>query len=159
MARILARFRDDDLRAVIATGQLQRAEDERALFLILNRRRMAILRRYLTRLSPIADVQVTPEGVCAIDLARRAGIDARFRYHAELTQGERAMVVPVAVRDEGAICMPIVSTAPAQGPAADHPSRYRVLRIDNGVARGPLEAHFYDLGPRRGLMLVGLVRP
>ena len=41
----------------------------------------------------------------------------------------------------------------------DAVERYLVASIRNGTGSGPLEAHFYDLGPGRGLRLVGLERP
>ena len=41
----------------------------------------------------------------------------------------------------------------------DEPERYLVVRLTNGVAPGPLLIHLYDLGPRRGLRLVGIERP
>jgi hypothetical protein len=37
--------------------------------------------------------------------------------------------------------------------------RYVVVEITNGAARGPLRAHFYDLGPKNGFRLVGIERP
>jgi hypothetical protein len=39
------------------------------------------------------------------------------------------------------------------------PARYVRVRIDDGVARGPLVAHLYDLGPSRGYRLAGIERP
>jgi hypothetical protein len=33
------------------------------------------------------------------------------------------------------------------------------VAIDDGVARAPLLAYLYDLGPLRGFRLVGLERP
>lgn len=39
------------------------------------------------------------------------------------------------------------------------PSRYVRVRVDDGVAPGPLVAHLYNLGPIRGFRLVGLERP
>ncbi len=46
------------------------------------------------------------------------------------------------------------------GGAADEATeRYFSLTIDDGVAKGPLVAHLYDLGGARGFGLAGLERP
>ena len=45
------------------------------------------------------------------------------------------------------------------GVADDAPERYVRVRIEDGVAKGPLVADLYDLGPSRGFRLVGLERP
>jgi hypothetical protein len=42
---------------------------------------------------------------------------------------------------------------------ADHPSRYVIVDIDNGYAKGPLRAHLYDAGESSGFRLVGIERP
>jgi hypothetical protein len=51
------------------------------------------------------------------------------------------------------------STKPDGGLADDSPERYVVVRIANGASRAPVVLHLYDLGPKRGLKLVGLERP
>lgn len=45
------------------------------------------------------------------------------------------------------------------GSPDDAPERYLRVALTDGVARGPLVAHLYDLGPTRGFRLVGLERP
>ena len=45
------------------------------------------------------------------------------------------------------------------GSARRRASRYVVVDVANGQAPGPLRAHLYDLGPRRGFKLVGIERP
>ena len=45
------------------------------------------------------------------------------------------------------------------GPAPDASARYRTVIVDDGVAKGPLVGHFYDLGPGGGFRLVGVERP
>jgi hypothetical protein len=45
------------------------------------------------------------------------------------------------------------------GPPDDAAERYAVVTLENGVAKGPLLAHLYDLGPTRGFRLVGVERP
>jgi hypothetical protein len=45
------------------------------------------------------------------------------------------------------------------GVADDDPARYLRVVLRDGVARGSLVAHLYDLGPERGFVLAGLERP
>jgi hypothetical protein len=44
------------------------------------------------------------------------------------------------------------------GAADDAPGRYVWVRLEDGVATGPLVIHLYDLGPVRGYVLAGLER-
>ena len=55
--------------------------------------------------------------------------------------------------------MDLPHVAPDGTTADDAPSRYVRVRVEDGVARGPLVAHLYDLGPSRGYRLVGVERP
>ena len=48
---------------------------------------------------------------------------------------------------------------PDEGVPDDEGSRYAVLDVLNGIAKGPLRAHFYDLGSKRGFKLVAIRRP
>jgi hypothetical protein len=61
-------------------------------------------------------------------------------------------------RDGGAVCVSLPHLAPDHGPGDDDPARYVRIRVDDGVARGPLVAHLYDLGPTRGYRLAGIER-
>ena len=72
MARLLARFDEPLVRAAVAVGKYD-AVNERYLAETLIARRTAILKRYLNRLSPIADVVATRSGLCGTDLARQTG--------------------------------------------------------------------------------------
>ena len=97
-------------------------------------------------------------------LARRTGAapESAFHYRAEMRAGEApAAVKAVAVEESpnAAVCLTLPHVAKDGGAADDAASRYVVLRIASGAARGPLEAHLYDLGPARGYKLVGIERP
>jgi len=59
----------------------------------------------------------------------------------------------------GRICATLPHAARDGGSADDARERYVRVRIDDGVAKGPLIAHLYDLGPSRGYVLVGVERP
>src|SRR5262249_37991774 len=57
MARIIARFAEADVRALVAAGQFSHPSDIDYLTQVLLARQRRILARYLTRLSPLADVR------------------------------------------------------------------------------------------------------
>ncbi len=147
MARILSRFDRADLRAIVALGKFTNPEADEFLTEVLERRLQKILDRYLTRLSPLADLRIEGSRLCATDLARRRAVrpEGEFRYSARIDG--RALAVESG--PEGAVC----TTLPHVGPNA-----YVTVTIANGVAKGPIEAHLYDLGDK-GFVLAGLVRP
>jgi hypothetical protein len=163
MARILARFTPSLIAAAVKTGRLSNPRHEEYLDGVLLGRHRLILRRYFSRLSPIADVKTHGHEVCAVDLARRSKAfpDATFAYAATSYVGAAytpGAKVPLVAREDGLICMQIDDIA-KDGPADDDVSRYRIVDVVNGQAKGPLRMHFYDLGSARGLKLVGLERP
>ena len=149
-ARIIARFSDAHVAAAVEAGDL--SDPDGAAFLLeqLRGRRDAILRRYLSRLSPIADVTAVGREVCGVDLAQRSGLFApgRFRHRARLRGGA---ALATQVDADGRVCV----TVPRAGGAAAH---YRVVEIANGQAPGELHVHLYDLGAGAGLRVAGLVR-
>ena len=147
MARIIARFTEDDLRAIIAAGRFSDPGDSEYVLGLLRARQRIVLARYLTRLSPLTDVHADGRHVCATDLARVWALApaAQFRY--SITAGGRA--IAAVPGDAGSVCF----DAPAAPQGA-----YVVYSITNGVARGPLEIHTYDQGAQ-GVKVVGLARP
>jgi hypothetical protein len=127
-ARILARFTDEHIAAAVAAGDFTERRHSAYLARVLASRRDDIARRYLSRLSPVTDVTVEGDELCALDLARRSGLwpEERFRYAAETG------AAPLAVRAEagGRLCLRL---PPEDG--------YRVVTIANGQAPGRLRAH------------------
>ena len=159
MARIIARFTAADVRAIVAAGKWTDPTDTDYLTGVLIARQRIILARYLTRLSPIADVHREADGrICGVDLARlREVVPAdRFRYTATEESSARRIEVAVTAGPDGVVCV-VPQPLAADGLADDAPGRRVVLRIQNGIA-GPLEIHTYDLGGR-GMRIVGLTRP
>jgi hypothetical protein len=159
MARILAGFTPAMVRALAEMAQLEDPANTDYLESVLAGRLQKILERYLTRVSPITHVHVEGTGtVCGVDLAEQRALrpHAAFAYTARFVHGGWLQVE----RRAGAeVCVALPHVAPDGGPADDAPSRYVRVRIQDGVAKGPLVAHFYDLGPARGYRLVGLERP
>ena len=158
MARILSRLDRADVRALVeGLGKFSRPDMTDHLTEVLERRLQKIVDRYLFKLSPIADLRVEGNVLCGVDLARRRGArtDAEFRYAAEV-KGRGP--TNVEAQAEGVICTTLAHVAQDGGSADDDASRYVVVRMTNGAAKGPIEAHLYDLGPSRGYKLVGLER-
>lgn len=155
MARILSRFDRPAIEAIVGIGKF--SEPAAAAFVteVLEQRLRKILERYLTRLSPLADVRIDEKSrLCATDLARRRAVrpEAAFRYRAVLRDGQRSRYVKVSVEAEGNVCitLPHVTEGPSPIPFT--------VTIENGVAKGALEAHLYDRGARDGYVLAGAIR-
>ena len=163
MARILAHFDDRLIAAAVKVGAYD-TTDSRYLTETLSQRRDAILRRYLTRLSPIANLAIEENQLCGTDLARLSGSIARetqsYRAHYYVADSfaQRGDLHVTGSRN-GQLCVRLVHDSTDAGLLDTDRSRYRIVDIFNGNARGPLRAHLYDLGPRRGFKLVGIERP
>jgi hypothetical protein len=168
MTRIIARFTRPHVEAAVKAGDYTRPEDTEYLVRHMMIRRQRILERYFAKVSPLADVRVTPDvpgtaQLCAVDLARATDTYPadRFRYSARLHAGATQVELvapPVIAGTEGALCMTLRHTASEKGEADDAPSRYVVVDLANGQAERPLRVHLYDLGPVRGFRLAGVER-
>jgi hypothetical protein len=121
------------------------------------------LQRYLTRLSPLANIHVDGARLCGFDVARHAGIVPPTAAPAARTFSGRELdqtsTPAVALTADGMLCVPLAPALSdvAAGQALDE--RYLVVEILNGQADGPVRAHLYDLGPKAGFRLVGVERP
>lgn len=158
MARIIARFTADDVRAIAAAGRFADPQDTAYIAGVLVARQHLIGARYLTRLSPLADVHATTREICATDLARSSGALPADRFHYRVVEvaGARRIELIATVGPQGLVCFRPVSFAPG-GLADDAHERRVSFLVRNGTGAGPLEIHTYDLGTR-GMFVVGLVR-
>ncbi len=150
MARILAGFTPEMVRTLADMGQFSDPSNTDYLESVLEGRLMKILNRYLTRLSPFANLRLEgPERLCGVDLAERRGLrdPGQFRYTARFVGGPWLRVE----RSAGAQVCVVLPHGAGGG--------YVRVRIEDGVAVRPLVAHLYDLGPEVGYRLVGVERP
>ena len=158
-ARLIARFTARHLQAAVAAGDLTNPTHSRVLVDALLSRRKAILRRYLTRLSPLADVSVEGRTLCARDVARASGAfePTAFRYGARLYAGERLSPLGTAGvrREADRLCVELPRAPSGERTSAQ---RYLIVDLSNGLSPGPLRAHLYDRGAL-GYELAGLERP
>jgi len=160
--RIIARFAAEDIRAAVGVGNFTNPAHTEFLVRVLLARQHRLLERYFSKLSPLADLQVNDRRVCATDLARSTATfpTSAFAYRAELRRGSADSVdLQVLTGAMGQICVELGQSRVARSLPDDSPERYLKLRVQNGVAPGPLVVHFYDLGAERGLRLVGIERP
>ncbi|HEY3817632.1 MAG TPA: hypothetical protein VGL81_10695 [Polyangiaceae bacterium] len=159
MARILARFTPE---MVVTLGRMAKFSDPgntQYLTDVLEGRLEKILERYLTRLSPLANVHLADaDRLCAEDLAetRHLRPASSFQYAARLSDGAALPVMHQA--GAGGVCVTLPHAGPASAANASS-ARYLRVTLSDGVSRGPLVAHLYDLGPAGGFRLVGLERP
>jgi len=157
MARILAHLTPERLRALTELGRFSDPGDTAYIASVLDGRLERILARYLTRLSPLAQVHVeSGSQLCALDLAmwRRVVDPARFRYAARVA----GVSLPIHADTAGKVCVSLPQHQIAPSVPDSAAERYVVVSVINGVATGPLRAHLYDLGSR-GYQLVGIERP
>lgn len=161
MARLIARFSPEDLRAIVAAGALTDPANAAYLTELLLARQQRILARYLARLSPLADVHADADGrICAVDLARLRGVFAPARFHYQIieTAARRRSALVPDVGADGSVCFR-PERIDAGSLADDDAARVVTFRVDNGTGSEPLVIHTYDLGPGRDVRVVGLVRP
>jgi hypothetical protein len=164
-ARIIARFTPELLQAAVRAGDYTRPEHSDFLLQQLGARQRAILRRYFSKLSPMADWTVEGLSLCGRDLSRAAALaePSGYRYRAALYAGEPPAAAPepatiARVEADGRVCISLPRRTLDPRLAPDSAARYVVVDVWNGVAPGPARLHLYDLGPG-GFRLVGLERP
>lgn len=163
MARILARLTPEMIDAVAALGRFENPANTKYVAQVLRGRWWKILERYLTRLSPLADVHVVaaepgqPDRLCAVNLAELRGLRAAdaFRYRA-VREGGDALEVTRGPAGNVCVSLPPRDDRELARATETAPLRFRVS-IEDRVA-GPLVAHVYALGAARGYAVAGVER-
>jgi hypothetical protein len=183
--RIIARFTDADIDAIVARARIDDPAATRYLIDTLIARRDRILREYLTRLSPLDRFTLsrrggagTPQTLCFEDLAIATRVAApqstmyriQLRGGAQLDQllGWRQLRPDPDHPARTCVELPFGHLRPETlaGPTApdDDPRRYAIMEIDNNQqpslqASATVRLHLFDLGGARGFRLVGIERP
>ncbi|MCB9597062.1 MAG: hypothetical protein H6719_30340 [Sandaracinaceae bacterium] len=162
MARIIARFDRLHLRAAVDAGRFSNEVVRQELIRILRARRVSILERYLTRLSPLTDAEVSDGMLCLHDLGLESGLrPSRGRRHRAAAwddwprEGTRRVRT---MRAGSRVCLELPDDERA---TAEEP-RYLVVDVTAGTAgretTGVARVHLYQVGPG-AFRLVGLERP
>lgn len=176
MARILARFDDATVEALVREGELTNPSDEAELIRVIKGRRDMLLNEYLRRVSPLGRFSVEERrgvpgaGICFEDVAAQVGVHqaggytARGYYQHDDHAQWRQVLTP---DDQHRMCLdlsvtPRLDVAPET--PADDPSRYMVVNLEvdapdvKGKPLPPARLYLYDLGDD-GFALVGIDRP
>jgi hypothetical protein len=106
----------------------------------------------------MTNVHIDGDRLCATDLAEKRGVRASGAFRYAASRSGRSEPFPVT-RDGANVCVTIAHFARDGGPRDDAAERYFGVRLQDGIAKGPLIAYLYDLGPARGFRLAGLERP
>ncbi len=185
MARILSRFSDQQIEAVVAEAKLDSEEANRYLVKTLLGRRDVILKEYFTQYAPLDKFRLVrrkkgspTQSLCFEDLAIAGGVvePRRTLYKARFYGGRKLdeelgwlQFSPDSDHPHrSCIQFPLGDTRPAElaGPNApkDDPLRYGELKIwihqEPGVRpTSAIHLYFYDEGPKDGFRLVGIERP
>lgn len=174
MARILSRFSDRHVAALVRSADLRSALLDSELTRILIGRRDKLLKRYLGRLSPLANPRIDDGALCLDDAAVSSGIAAPTRgYVARAYVGDARSPterLQLTLRS-GGVC---VALPPRRGASSTYPE-YLVVDIaarKDAAARAdeisreaisggtlyPTRVHLYALGSG-GHRVVGVERP
>lgn len=169
MTRIVARFGDEHIRAMVERGRFSDPLVASELTRILIARRDRILERWLTRLSPLAwpTVRRAEDGtadLCMQDLAVFSGIRGarRRRYGAAAWAGNplRAIELPAPPRkEEGSwACVPLPGVRGASDVTPGYLIVDLITRTPERETTYPARVHLYAFGSGR-FRIVGLERP
>jgi hypothetical protein len=188
MTRIISRFTDAHVRAIVKTARLSDPRAERFLIKTLIARRDLILKEYLTRYAPLDRFRLvrrkkgrhpdpSAQSLCFEDLAiRHKMIDPRkvlykFRFFGGRTLtkelGWLQFRPDLSHPSRACVLLPIGAQRPSDlaptGSRDNHPLRYGITKvyIHQSASIRPTSSlwlHFYDLGPKRGFRLVGMHR-
>jgi hypothetical protein len=119
MARIIARFDDAMIRAIVERAKIMDPVMREELVRALLMRRDRILQRFLTRLSPLTDPRVTPEAsgvrVCFEDLAVLRGLPAGRNWAMVTRAGTGSSVRVSATSAAGRVCLVLLELQAAPG--------------------------------------------
>lgn len=165
-ARIVARFADEDVRAVVREGRLSNPEAEDYLYRTLLQRRDKVVAHWLTRTNPLDAFTVDLAGprLSWENAAHEVGVesgDESYRVSWYRLDNEAGEATPAGDRTESNRAAAEVPAA-AWGPADGHGHRYALaeistLRPDRPGWERPVVVALRDTGNR--MEVVGIRRP
>lgn len=184
MTRILSRVTDAHIRAIVARAELPDPRQTRYLEETLIARRDRFFEEYLTQWVPLARFRLARrtagsnvQSLCFEDLALRHRVaDPNSTYYQLRFFGGEELDHELGwvqfTPDEhhpawSCVVLPLGGQRPSelapQGAPDDHPLRYGVMPLwvhqeATVLPMGQMKLHFYDLGPERGFVLVGVER-
>jgi hypothetical protein len=167
MARIIARFRNEDIRALVQVGRFDDPLVASELTRILIGRRDRILERYLTRLSPLTWPEVRDgqngQELCLSDLAIWSGLRERNgrRYGARAWVGDALNEVEqprIRLSDDANVCIALPRIERASRAHPEYVIVDVVAQTPGAETTFPARAHLYAIAPDH-MTLVGLERP
>ena len=180
--RIIARFSDEDVAAIVKRGRIADPKAEAFLIDTLIKRRDTILKEYLTRYTPLDrfTLERAPAGdrtqsLCFEDLALATKVSApattiyRLRMLGGPQLGSLGWRQVRPQTNPGRTCVPLPfdpirpSNFARTGAPDDDPARYTVIEIDSNDVpsiqpKARVAVHLYDLGPERGFRIAGIER-
>jgi hypothetical protein len=142
-AAIVHEFGDDDVRAAVATGELDNAESERYLVDTLIRRRDKTRAHYFARTNPLAWFAVEDGGLRFRNLGEEAGLGRAEGYDVEWSAFDNATGALSPIGDRGR-----VSVVPI--PVPDRAGPFVAARITTRSAAFPAWARPVTVYLRRG---------
>jgi hypothetical protein len=148
MARIVARFDDAAIAAVVREGRLSSPIVQSELERILRGRRDKILRRYLLRLSSLTDIHMEDRVLCARERAEETAMGPAPAPSARIWLSETTVAsLRVERRPDGQLCTTVPALAAAQW----------IVDLSTGrPGQGPVRVHVQDGSDPR---VVGIRRP
>jgi len=148
MARIIARFDDETISAVVREARLTSPVARSELARILRGRRDRILQRYLLRLSSLTDARVEDHTLCVRDRAAEAAVPTAPTFSARIWFSSTSFGdLSVQRRSDGELCTLLPALPPGQ----------RIVELSTGrPGQGPLRVHVQEASAAR---VLGLRRP
>jgi hypothetical protein len=148
MARIIARFDDETISAVVREARLTSPVARSELARILRGRRDRILQRYLLQLSSLTDARVEDRILCVRDRAAEAAVPTAPAFSARIWYSSTSFGdLSVQRRSHNELCTVLPALPPGQ----------RIVELSTGrPGQGPLWVHVQEASAAR---VVGLRRP
>lgn len=140
-AKIVMRFSDEHLQAVVDAGQISDPAARKYLLDALKVRRDKIGRAYIESVTPLDEIAVSLSGLCAVDLGTRYKL--AHGGNVERLDGEGKVIESRVIAPDGRVCL----STPTR------PYEIARLRITRGTeSKPPMQVH------TRGGKLVGIIR-